>query len=215
MNNFYPRRKFIKNVALSTGVAAFTLSTVNGLYACSSDDKLGVAIIGLGNYGTNHIAPALLDCKYACLKGIVTGSPSKIPEWKNKYGITDDHIYSYENFDTILKDDAIKIVYITLPNFLHAEFTIRAARAGKHVICEKPMAISTKECEDMIKACEEADVKLQIGYRLHHEAYNLEARRLGQNKVYGQVTSVISGFGFNGLNWDNWRYYKDKSGGVH
>lgn len=174
--------------------------------------KLGVALVGLGSYSTNQLAPALQQTKSCRLTGIVTGSPEKIPVWQRQYGIPDKNVYNYDNFDTIKDNPDIDIIYIVLPNGLHAEYTVRAAQAGKHVICEKPMAVSVSECEEMIEACRKADKKLSIGYRLHFEPYNKEMMRLGQNQVYGKVEFVK---GKNGMivPEGTWRTDKELAGG--
>src|SRR5881392_3368871 len=101
--------------------------------------KLGIALVGLGGYATQQLAPALQETRYCWLAGIVTGDPNKAAEWKSKYNIDDQSIYNYETFDTIKNNPAIDIVYVVTPNALHAGLVIRAAKAGKHVICEKPM----------------------------------------------------------------------------
>ncbi|HUM66952.1 MAG TPA: Gfo/Idh/MocA family oxidoreductase, partial [Chitinophagaceae bacterium] len=102
--------------------------------------KAGIALVGLGKYSEEQLGPALLETRHCRLAGIVTGTSSKIPAWQTKYDIPDANVYTYDNFDSIKGNKEIDIVYIVLPNALHAEFAIRAARAGKHVICEKPMA---------------------------------------------------------------------------
>src|SRR5690554_6300459 len=142
-------------------------STSTGGSTLPNKSKLGVALVGLGKYASEQLAPALKLTQYCELKGIVTGSPEKIPRWKTDYGIRDQNIYNYDNFEEIASNEEIDIVYIVLPNSQHGNYTVRAANAGKHVICEKPMAISVHECEEMIEVCKRNNVKLGIGYRLH------------------------------------------------
>ena len=124
--------------------------------------KLGIALAGLGTYAAGQLAPALLQTEHCYLAGIVTGTPAKISIWKEKYNIPDKNIYNYENFDDIKDNPDIDIVYIVLPNSMHAEYTIRAAQAGKHVICEKPMALTVEDCDKMIAACKEAGKFLDL-----------------------------------------------------
>ena len=107
---------------------------------------MGIALVGLGNYSTQQLGPALRHTKLCELRGVVTGDPSKGKSWSTEYGFPDNHVYSYDNFEDIGDNEAIDIIYIVLPNFLHHEYTIRALKAGKHVICEKPMANSVREC---------------------------------------------------------------------
>ena len=194
------RRSFIKTTAL--GSAAFYLP----ITCLKPEEKLGIALVGLGSYSTHQLAPALQLTSYCELRGLVTGSPEKIPQFKEKYGIQDRHIYSYESFDEIAADDAIDIVYVVTPNALHRDFVIRAARAGKHVICEKPMEISSDRCMEMIKACEDAGVKLQIGYRCQYNPYHKEFMRLGQEEILGKVRVMEAGFSFFGVFSKNWRF---------
>jgi predicted dehydrogenase len=158
------------------------MSDKNNPDSYREDSKLGIALVGLGNYAGGQLAPALLQTINCYLAGIVTGTPSKIPVWKEKYNIPDQNIYNYETFDSIKDNPDIDIVYVVLPNSMHAEYTIRAAKAGKHVICEKPMALNIEDCDKMIAACKQAGKSLSIGYRLHFEPYNLEMVRLGTKK---------------------------------
>lgn len=175
-------------------------------------DKLGIALVGLGTYSSEELAPALQQTAHCYLAGIVTGSPKKAAEWKAKYKIPDGNIYSYDNFDLIKDNPDIDIVYIVLPNAQHAEYTVRAARAGKHVICEKPMAVTVKECEDMISACREAGVLLSIGYRLHFEPHNGAMMELHQNGAIGKIQRVTAGHGMD-IKPGVWRLNKALAGG--
>ena len=196
------RRKFLQQL----GVAGLSIPilgtssvcTGNNTQAVSSfarrEGKLGVALVGLGGYAAGQLAPALQQTEHCYLAGIVTGTPSKIPEWQKKYGIPDKNVYNYDNFDSIGSNEDIDIVYVVLPNGLHAEYSIRAAQAGKHVICEKPMAITVQDCTAMMDACRKAGKMLSIGYRLHFEPYNLEMVRLGTQKVYGPIREMEAEF---------------------
>lgn len=173
--------------------------------------KLGIALVGLGTYSEEQLAPALQETEHCYLAGIVTGSPDKAGKWKNKYGIPDDNVYSYENFNSVRDNKDIDIVYIVLPNSLHAEYVIRAAKAGKQVICEKPMAITVEDCDRMIAACKEAGVMLSIGYRLHFEPYNKEMMRIGSEKPLGEIKSIKADNGMAEV--DGWRLDKELAGG--
>lgn len=176
--------------------------------------KLGIALVGLGSYSNGQLAPALQDTKHCYLAGIVTGTPAKAERYKKEYGIPEENVYNYDNFDEIATNDAIDVVYVVLPNSMHADFCIRAARAGKHVICEKPMAVSVAECDAIIAACKENGVKLGIGYRLQYEPYTQEVKRLVAEKVYGDVRYVSADAGyFSNQNPGQWRLNKALSGG--
>jgi predicted dehydrogenase len=174
-------------------------------------NKLGIALVGLGKYASGQLAPALKETKNCYLAGIVTGSSEKAEKWKTKYEIPESNIYNYENFDSIRDNPDIDIVYVVLPNALHKEYVIRAAAAGKHVICEKPMAITESDCDEMIEACRKAGKLLSIGYRLHFEPHNQEVMRLGQDKVFGNIKSIVADNGMEGT--EGWRLDKTLAGG--
>jgi predicted dehydrogenase len=120
-------------------------------------------------------------------------------------------VYDYESFDSIEDNEEIDIIYIVLPNSMHAEYVIRAAKAGKHVICEKPMAITVEECDQMMRACEDAGVMLSIGYRLHFDPYNLEMMRLAKGNDFGAVKKLSAAHGLSNAN--GWRLDKTLAGG--
>lgn len=210
------RRDF--NSTLAKGVGGVTLMAATPL-ACAmgnSQDrkKLGIALVGLGSYSTYQLAPALLETEHCYLAGIVTGTPEKESVWANKYGIPKENIYNYENFDEIAENEAIDVIYVVLPNSMHADFSIRAAKAGKHVICEKPMAMNVEECDAIISACENSGVKLGIGYRLHSEPYTKEVKRLVKNKTFGAINYISADAAYRSMsNPDQWRLNKKLSGG--
>lgn len=215
-SNDVNRRKFLHSLTYGLGALAIApvLTSFDSLGCSKAAKKLGIALVGLGGYSTGQLAPALQQTKNCYLAGIVTGTPSKAEDWSAKYNIPKANIYNYENFDTIIHNPAIDIVYVVLPISMHKEFTIRAAKAGKHVICEKPMALNAGECQQMIDACKQANRLLSIGYRLHFEPHNRELMRLGQEKVYGDIKSVDAGNGFTwGGNKDSWRLKKALAGG--
>ena len=210
------RRQFIKDSATGIGALALSSFSIGQLYACETptDKKLGIALVGLGNYSTRKLAPALQLSKYCYLAGIVTGTPEKAEKWAEEYNIPKKNIYNYENFDDIKDNSEIDIVYVVLPNGMHAEFTIRAAKAGKHVICEKPMANTVEEAQAMVKACKDAGVLLQIGYRLQYDPYTIELQNVSREKRLGEVKVIQTGNAFYGVNFDNWRFSdKALSGG--
>lgn len=209
------RRDFIKKGAaglVTTLAAPAILSCANTNQ--NGKEKLGIAFMGLGYYSTDILAPSIQMCKNTYLAGIVTGTPSKAETWKAKYNIKPENVYNYDNFDEIAKNDEIDIVYVVLPNALHKEFTIRAAKAGKHVICEKPMAVTAEDCREMIKACEDNGVKLSIGYRMHYEPHTQEIMRLAKDKDFGDIRQITTGAAFNMNNTDNWKARKELAGGA-
>ncbi|MGX1930357.1 Gfo/Idh/MocA family protein [Flagellimonas sp. 2504JD4-2] len=210
------RRDF--NTKLVKGTSAAALMSVSPL-ACAmgtkiNKKKLGIALVGLGSYSTYQLAPALLETEHCYLAGIVTGTPENESAWARKYDIPDANIYNYENFDDIAKNDAIDVVYVVLPNSMHADFSIRAAKAGKHVICEKPMAMNVEECDAIIEACKENNVRLGMGYRLHSEPFTQEIKRIVRNKTFGRINYISADAGYRSMsNPEQWRLNKALSGG--
>ena len=214
MASKYSRRRFIKDLSLGTAALTPTVSYLTEHSVIKPKNKLGVALVGLGSYSTYELAPALMETKNCYLAGIVTGTPAKEKTWADKYNIPQKNIYNYQNFDNISTNPDIDIVYVVLPVSMHKEYSIRAAQAGKHVISEKPMAISAKDCNEMIQACKKANRKLSIGYRLHFEPYNQEMIRLGQQRVYGKLLQIDCANGFvYGGDPNAWRLKKAMAGG--
>ena len=210
----YPsRRNVIKTISL--GGAAMLFSP-NSLLAATrpAKERLGVALVGLGYYSTDLLAPALQQTKNCYLAGIVTGTPSKAEAWKKKYNIPDKNIYNYQNFDQVANNPDIDIIYVVLPPSMHLEYTVRAANAGKHVFCEKPMAITAKECQAMIDACRKNKKSLAIGYRLQHDPNTQEWRKIVNQKLLGKVKSLNCAAGYTENRTDQWKQKKEMGGGV-
>lgn len=210
------RRLFLQKLggtALATQLAPIAAWAAKpGIEETYQGPVLRVAIMGLGGYAT-RVADAMKDCKKAKLVGVISGTPSKIKDWQGKYNIPEKNCYNYENFDTIKNNKDIDAVYVITPNALHHDNTIRAARAGKHVICEKPMAINAKEGQEMVDACKKANVKLLIGYRMHFEPQTLEVIRMRKDGELGKITFFqgLTGFTINDPN--QWRVDKKLAGG--
>lgn len=205
------RRHFIK----ASGLALPALSG-SSVFAATAKKKIGVALVGLGNYSTTVLAPALQLTKHCELRGIVTGSPQKIPVWQKKYGVPDKNVYSYENMHKLADNASIDVVYIVVPTFLHKKYAVIAANTGKHVWCEKPMAMTPAECEAIIGACQKNGVKLSIGYRLQHEPNTRQVIKYAKEKPYGAIKKVIAeaGYGGKGEPPGNWRMDQSKGGGA-
>ena len=228
MNNSWFSNESRRRFLYQLGVAGMSIPFISSGTGCNDADekskqqttankkngegKLGIALVGLGGYATGQLAPALEKTEHCHLAGIVTGTPSKAEEWKKKYSIPEKNIYTYDNYDSIKDNPDIDIIYVVLPNNMHAEYTIRAAQAGKHVICEKPMAISPEECDQMIAACRQAGKLLSIGYRLHFDPYNAEMIRLAKEKVYGDLKKISSAFSIK-TEKGIWRLDKKMAGG--
>lgn len=214
MSKTFSRREAVK--ALSIGSTALLLSPANFLSACGPKQKrgLGVALVGLGYYSTDLLAPALQITKNCYLAGIVTGTPSKAEAWKKKYNIPDKNVYNYSNFDEIAGNKDIDVVYVVLPPSMHREYVVRAAAAGKHVWCEKPMAPSVKDCQEMIDACRKAKRSLAIGYRLQHEPTTQAYRQIVKSQQLGKIQKVSCGAGYTENRTDHWKQKKEMGGGV-
>ncbi|GEO06671.1 glucose-fructose oxidoreductase [Adhaeribacter aerolatus] len=173
---------------------------------------LRVAIMGLGSYGT-RVADAMQACKRAKLVGAISGTPAKLKDWQSKYNIPAKNCYNYENFDQIKNNRDIDAVYVITPNALHRDQVIRVAKAGKHAICEKPMAINAKEGQEMVDACRQANVKLLVGYRLHFEPNTLEIIRMRKAGELGKVMFFQGLSGFKIGDPKQWRLNKELAGG--
>ncbi len=207
----FTRRKFILSSAGAVATAAFSPLAISRTKA---KEKLGVALVGLGYYSTDLLAPALQLTKHCELKGIVTGTPSKAEAWKKKYNIPDKNIYTYQTFDQIANNPDIDIVYIVLPPFMHEEYVIRGAKAGKHVFCEKPMAMTARECENMIKACKDNKQKLAIGYRCQHDPNTQAYMKIAKDQSLGKVRMIHSSAGYVDNRTTHWKQIKAHGGGV-
>lgn len=207
------RRDVIKSIAIGGGAVLFSPHTLLAATG-RKKDRLGVALVGLGYYSTDLLAPALQQTKNCYLAGIVTGTPSKPDTWKKQYNIADKNIYNYQNFDQIADNADIDVVYVVLPPAMHKDYVVRAANAGKHVWCEKPMAMTEAECQTMIDTCRKNKKTLAIGYRLHHEPNTQEYRRIVQQKLLGNVQKVSCGAGYTESRTNHWKQNKALGGGV-
>jgi predicted dehydrogenase len=201
------RRDFAKLSALS--LAARFVPKLDA--ETSTARKTGYCVIGLGRIA-GHFMPAVRSTTTSQITGLVSGHRDKAERIAAEYGVPASSIYSYENFDEIAHNRAIDAVYVALPNSMHAEYTIRAAKAGKHVLCEKPMSTNVADAEAMIAACKAAHVKLMIAYRCHYEPTNLKAIGLIRTGALGQVQAIESSFGFN-IAPGEWRLSKKLAGG--
>ena len=187
--NYVSRRTFTHNGIAAMLAAGAAPAFVTHARADEPNKKLGMAVVGLGGYATRSVGPEIIACQHVRLAGVVTGDAEKGRSWAKEHGFEQDAIYSYENFDTIASDDRIDFVHIALPNSMHAEFAIRAAQAGKHVMVEKPMAISSQQCEKMIAAAKQAGVLLGVNYRLHWEPHHVKATEQLSSGIIGDLTN--------------------------
>jgi predicted dehydrogenase len=218
------RRTFLTTTAATAAGAALARSlrgqaaTAGAPASAPADKKIGIALVGIGSLSTGQLIPALRDTtKFCKCVAFVTGHREKNLPVAQRLGIAPEHVYTYENFDTIKDNPAVDVVYIVLPNSMHAEYTIRAAKAGKHVLCEKPMATSVADCQKMIEACKAANRKLMIAYRMRYEPLTLKLIELCRagDKI-GKITRIEAACGANRTTnryEDVWRIQKPLSGG--
>jgi predicted dehydrogenase len=203
------RRTFTRLSALAlaaTGLPSFAQTSV------VENKPVGYAAIGLGTI-CDIFMRGCANSKTAKITALVTGhAETKGKHYAAMYGIPETSIYSYEDFDRIHDNKDVDAVYIGLPNSMHREYTLRGAKAGKHVLCEKPMAISSAECREMIAGCRSANVKLMIAYRIHYEPTHLEAKRLIDSGAIGQIQAFEGSFGFNAAP-NQWRLTRKYAGG--
>jgi predicted dehydrogenase len=206
------RRKFIRRAALASISFPFVSSLTSAARAAGEQRKLGFALVGLGGLSTGQLAPALQRTQYCRLAAIVTGTPSKIPVWKSRYNIPDKNIYNYDTMERMADNPDIDVVYVVTPNALHAGHTLKAAKAGKHVFCEKPMEATVEKCQQMIDALKHAGRMLAVGYRCQFDPNHLECRRLAMEKVFGELKTIEAGFS-RPITANEWRVKKALAGG--
>ena len=212
----YERRTFILGLAgLAAGASVFS-SFGGQLVHAAKSRKLGVALVGLGGYSRDWLAPALTETQHCELRGIVTGSPEKVPLWQKRYNIADKNVYSYDTMHKLADNPDIDVAYIVTPTGTHMQYSLLAANAGKHVWCEKPMAMSVAECQKIIDTCNKNKVSLSIGYRLQHEPNTIRFGNYAQQNMFGKVKAIDSRAGYAGQPHpeDYWRMKKAMGGGA-
>src|SRR6266567_742783 len=177
------------------------------------DKKLGWAIVGLGSLSINQILPAFAKCEKSKVVALVSGHPEKANKLAQRYGVNAKDIYDYQNYDSLKENGEVDVIYIVLPNGMHAECTVRGHQAGKHVLCEKPMANTPAECQQMIDAARKASRKLMVAYRCRYEPYNREAIRIARSGELGPTQMILADAGFAIGDPNQWRLNKQLAGG--
>jgi len=175
--------------------------------------KLGWAVVGLGSLSINQILPAFANCEKSKVVAFVSGHPDKASKLALRYGVDPKNIYNYENYDSIKNNPEVDVIYVVLPNGMHAEYTVRGLQAEKHVLCEKPMANTPAECQQMIDAAHKVDRKLMIAYRCRYEPYNREAIRIARSGELGPTQMILADAGFRIGDPQQWRLNKQMAGG--
>ncbi len=179
-------------------------------------DSVGFAVVGLGNYALKQMMPRFAQAERAHVAALVSGNPDKLRRVGDSYGVPADARYSYETFAKLASDNRVDAVYVVVPSGLHADWATRAFAAGKHVLCEKPMALSSAECEHMIAASRRADRKMMIAYRSHFEPHNLKAMELMAQNAFGQLRLIRSEQSYRmgpTSPGENWRANRALAGG--
>ena len=154
--------------------------------------RVGYAVVGLGHFAEHVVLPGFRHSRKAQLVALVSGDERKARRLAKKFGASD--IYQYDGYAQCLNHPQVNAVYIATNNSTHAEFTVRAAAAGKHVLCEKPMATSVAECQQMIDACRSNHVRLMIAYRKYFEPGALHLKSLVKNGKFGRLKILHSTF---------------------
>ena len=207
------RRDFLQKMGASALALPFLpLHNLGAEKKIPEGQVLRVAIMGLGSYGT-RVAEAMKDCTRAKLVGAISGTPAKLTDWQSKYGIPEKNCYNYENFDQVKNNLDIDAIYVITPNALHHDQVIRVAKAGKHAISEKPMAVNAREGQEMVDACKKANVKLLVGYRMHFEPKTLEIIRMRKAGELGKIRFFQGLCGFRSGDPSQWRLNKQLAGG--
>jgi predicted dehydrogenase len=178
-----------------------------------SNKRLGVAVVGLGHLSLEQILPGFGQAKHVRVTALVSGERDKAQAVAAQYNVPEKNIYDYRGFDGLKDNPDVDIVYIVLPNSMHAEYTVRAAQAGKHVLCEKPMATSVAEAQRMVDACRQAQRKLMIAYRLQYNPAHRLLIEMARTKQYGELRLIAATNGQNDAPNGQWRQIKSLAGG--
>ncbi len=177
------------------------------------EQRTGFAVIGLGTLALNQILPAFAKSKYAKPVALVSGDREKARKIAEQYGIAQEGIYDYAGYERLADNKQVQAIYIVLPNSMHAEYTVRGAKMGKHIFCEKPMATSVADCEHMIAACNSAKVKLMIAYRQQYEPMNRAIVKMVKEGKLGRIKSFVASNSQNQGDPNQWRQKIKLAGG--
>ncbi|BCS31818.2 glucose-fructose oxidoreductase [Luteitalea sp. TBR-22] len=208
------RRDFLRATGASLAAGPIAAATASAQAPATAPAKpFGYAIVGLGSLAQGEILPAFVHAKRCRVTALVSSDPSKARGLATQYGVPERGLYSYETFDRIADNPDVDGVYIVLPNGLHAEYSVRASKAGKHVLVEKPMANTVAECDAMLAAAKAAGKHLAVAYRLRFEPYTQAMIKMARDKEYGRTKIVLCDSGFNIGNPEQWRLTKKMGGG--
>jgi predicted dehydrogenase len=175
--------------------------------------RIGFAVMGLGRLALSNILPAFAQCKRARLTALISGDPEKMRVIAAQYGVPQSSCYGYADMAKLRANENVQVVYVVLPNALHRDAVVNAAQAGKHVLCEKPMAIDAREARTMIEACRNAGVKLMIAYRCQYEVNNRELAKRARAGEFGKLQLIDAINTQNQGDPTQWRQVRKLSGG--
>ena len=211
------RRRFLEKAGQGLAAASAFSAMANRAFAQAVPEppgrKMGWAIVGLGNLAINQILPAFAKCEKSKVVALVSGHPDKAAKLAARYGVSPKSIYNYQNYDSLKDNPEVDVIYVVLPNSMHAEYTIRGVQAGKHVLSEKPMANTPGDCQAMIDAAKKAGRKLMVAYRCRYEPFNKEMIRMAREQELGPVKVIVADHGFNIGDPTQWRLKKEFAGG--
>ncbi|MCK8495078.1 Gfo/Idh/MocA family oxidoreductase [Spirosoma sp. RP8] len=177
------------------------------------DSRVGYAVVGLGHLSLENILPAFGECRKSKLVALVSGNPQKLQKVAQQYGVKPQNCYNYDTYDQLKDNPEVQVIYIVLPNAMHAEYTIRGAQAGKHILSEKPMAANSEQAQAMIDACNKAGRKLMVAYRIQYEPYNRYVREQVRQKLYGAPKYLELHNAQQEANPNHWRHIRALAGG--
>jgi len=212
------RRDFLASAGTTLAAAALLPLVRSAAFAAdapapASDKKMGWALVGIGKLTLGQILPALANVQKSKLVALVTGHPDKAKPIVAKFNLNPANVYNYDTYDKLADNPDVDIIYIVLPNGMHAEYTIRGLKAGKHVLCEKPMANTSAECQQMIDAAKSTGKKLMIAYRCHFDPYNLKAIDICRTQQLGKPRLIVTDHCFHLADANAWRLNKKLAGG--
>jgi predicted dehydrogenase len=211
------RRRFLEKAGQGLAAASAFGSMATRAFAQQVPEppgkKVGWAVVGLGSLAINQILPAFAKCEKSRVVALVSGHPDKAQKLALRYGVSPKSIYNYQSYDSLKDNPEVDVIYVVLPNSMHAEYTIRGHQAGKHVLSEKPMATSPADGQAMIDAARKANKKLMVAYRCRYEPFNKEMIRMAREQELGPVKVIVADHGFNIGDPTQWRLKKDMAGG--
>ncbi len=175
--------------------------------------RVGFAVVGLGRLSLDQILPAFSRSEYCKVTALVSGDRAKALKLAAQYGVQESNITDYAGYEKLKDMPGVDVIYIVLPNSQHHEFVLRGAKIGKHILCEKPMASSSRECEEMIAACKAANVKLMIAYRQQYEPMNRTLQKAVADSKLGKVRSIVASNSQNQGDPTQWRLNRKLAGG--